>query len=231
MAVVARRPMDGSPPADPGSDPEADPALRLDWINFPPLPTPNQAAMRQQCLGGFSMITGIVLACLAATHAAAYYGGLSGPASLLLVLSVWTWAFAALWCLRGVQLGDPGVICRSEERCTPVPAAAVRWVATSTAQTWVLGSRCSLGLAGAAIMESLPLPAPTLRLLGRFLMHGPGPLPNNTDNMWDENHGSYCTRCLVWRRRSEKAHHCSTVWSDTPIRNTSHCCHPLTGVS
>ena len=52
-------------------------------------------------------------------------------------------------------------------------------------------------------------PVPEGRI--RELLASGTPLSSQPDvrNVEDATHGSYCVRCLVWRRHEEKAHHCS----------------------
>ena len=49
-------------------------------------------------------------------------------------------------------------------------------------------------------------PVPEGPLRDALLARRPLPLCGNIE---DPKHGSYCVRCLVWRRRGEQAHHCS----------------------
>jgi len=157
-------------------------ATILQWNNLPPLPMPQYDVMRSQSRKGRLFVTACVATGLSVIHASVILGGLSLPVSQIILLAAWTEAVVALFCLVQVQRLDPGVIERSEERCSPLPQ--------------VVRER---------ILEGQSLTGLT--------------------NIDDHDHGSFCVRCLLWRRAGEKAHHCSICQRCTT--NFDHHCHVL----
>jgi len=141
----------------------------LDWTEYPALPTPNLSEMRGQATAGCTTVVCIIAMCVGATHGAVAMGKLDGALPPLFLGAVWAAAGVALFCLAGLMFGNPGVIQRSQERCTPLPDGPVR--------------------------ERL--------LAGQ-------PITTDVRNVEDTERGSFCVRCLVWRKPSERAHHCST---------------------
>jgi len=141
----------------------------LEWTAYPALPTPNLTEMRGQATAGCTTVICIVALCVGATHGAVALGELDGVLPPLFLGAVWAAAGVALFCLAGLMFGNPGVIERSQERCTPLPDGPVR-------QRVLAGQ----------------------------------PITNEVRNVEDTGRGSFCVRCLVWRKPSERAHHCST---------------------
>ena len=105
---------------------QQEPAAGLHWTVLPPLPTPKYSAMNQQSAIGCATVIGIVFACVSATHVAVALGELSDPLPTVFVTAIWAEAIIAMTCLLGLMFGDPGVIKRCEERCTPVPPGLIR---------------------------------------------------------------------------------------------------------
>lgn len=115
-------------------DREQQPAERLeeglqasvDWTAYPALPMPQLSEMRSQSMVGCATVLCIAALCLGGTHAAVVLGELERPLPEIFLGGIWAAAFIALMCLFGLLCGDPGVIKRSEERCTPLPDGQVR---------------------------------------------------------------------------------------------------------
>ena len=143
---------------------------RLHWQALPALPAPSLHEMRAQAAGGCTTVMSIIAACTGGTHAAVSLGALDDPFAPLLLALVWTWALGALGCLLGLLFGDPGVIQRSEARCSPVPAGPIRDA--------LLAGRSPSEVSGAGLP---PIPGQVFA------------------NVHDASTGrSYCVRCLIW---------------------------------
>ena len=102
------------------------PAAGLHWTVLPQLFAPNHTVMRKQSAAGCAVVSGTILACVCATHAAVSFGELSDPLPTVFIAAIWAETTVALVCLFGLLFGDPGVIKRSEQRCTPVPSGLIR---------------------------------------------------------------------------------------------------------
>ena len=125
------------PAAAQGGDEEAPTAAAgaasLLWTALPPLPEPRADVMRSQARGGTALVLGVIAACIAATHtAAAMEDGLEPPMPALFLVAVYAEAAVAIVCLLGLMRGDPGVIQRSAERCTPIPSDVASLLATGS---------------------------------------------------------------------------------------------------
>ena len=96
------------------------------WSAYPAMPTPQLAEMRGQSMAGSATVLTITAVLVGATHAAVALGELDGFQPSLFLGAIWGAASVALLCLLGLMFGDPGVIERCEERCTPLPDGAVR---------------------------------------------------------------------------------------------------------
>lgn len=105
---------------------DAEIAAGLHWSVLPPLFEPNYAVRRKQSAIGCSVVIGTIVGCVSATHAAVWFGELSDPLPTIFVAAIWAETIVALACLLGLMFGDPGIIARSEERCTPVPTGLIR---------------------------------------------------------------------------------------------------------
>ena len=103
-----------------------DAAAGLHWTVLPDLFAPNYTVMRKQSAVGCTVVSSIIVACVGATHAAVSFGELSDPLPTVFITAIWAETTIALVCLFGLLFGDPGVIKRSEERCTPVPTGLIR---------------------------------------------------------------------------------------------------------
>mmetsp|Transcript_5173 Transcript_5173/g.12493 ORF Transcript_5173/g.12493 Transcript_5173/m.12493 type:complete len:420 (-) Transcript_5173:212-1471(-) len=96
---------------------------------------------------------------------------------------IYTEAFLALVCVVGLLVADPCVIHRSPETCYPIPLDV---------ESWVLGGKDS------------PRPSG----LNHYIRSATGTTENNVSVV---DHGTYCTRCLVWRKgREVNYYHCAT---------------------
>ncbi len=98
----------------------------LHWSVLPPLLRPNIAVRRKQSAIGCAVVIGTIIGCVSATHTAVWFGELSDPLPTVFVTAIWAETIVALACLLGLMFGDPGIIARSEERCTPVPSGLIR---------------------------------------------------------------------------------------------------------
>ena len=145
------------------------PAQDLHWTNLPALPAPKLSDMRMQAAGGCITVISIIAVCISATHISAALGKMDLTLSYILFALIWAESALAFFCFLRLIYSDPGVIQRSEERCTPLPGGALR----------------------EALLAGEPIPA-------------------DVSNSEDPERGTFCARCLVWRRKEERAHHCST---------------------
>ncbi len=97
----------------------------LHWTALPPMPQPHSAQMRSEACCGAATVLIIIGICVGGTHI--FSSDLDGTAAQgIFHLVVGAEAAVALLCLLGLMIGDPGTLRRSEARCTPIPAGAIR---------------------------------------------------------------------------------------------------------
>jgi len=145
---------------------------------LPPFLPPQVLEKRRQALGGTLVAFSIGAIIIGVTQGITLTVGFekSTPAWWIIFGLIYGQVSAALLCLVGVLVIDPGVVPRTQENCFPIP---------SEMHQWLVAIRAEHGNQNEERQEETTLTRPSEQYL-------PSPDQNCKD--------TYCTRCLVWRR-------------------------------
>lgn len=90
--------------------------------DLPPLPSPQRKVQRRQEWLGCALVLGITTFLVGVKHAVSSIQDLSPTFIWTCRGCIYTEALLALCCLVGLMLADPGIIQRTPETCSPIPA-------------------------------------------------------------------------------------------------------------
>lgn len=108
-----------------------DNAVGLDLL--PPLPEPDQRAQQEEASLGFTIVLVVVCLLVGITSAVAFFAKeMPLLARWALPALIWSEAFAAFACFKGILHGDPGVIPRSPQHSLPFPPTVEKRVQEGT---------------------------------------------------------------------------------------------------
>ena len=94
---------------------------------LPPMPMPDYAQKHAEQWRGVQLVLWIIAWCVGLTHGVGLtVGRVPLPFWWVALVVIYTLAALALASLTGLLVGDPGVVCRSEENCFPLPDEVMR---------------------------------------------------------------------------------------------------------
>jgi len=115
------------------------------------------------------------------------------------------WKRICLWCHHSLRCHNTHCCGAWQCRRSTPPLGAV-WTAAIGALVCLTGLMFGdPGVITRSEERCKPIPHGLIR---KQLLAGQG-LSSAIRNYDDPTHGSYCVRCLIWRRAADKAHHCS----------------------
>jgi hypothetical protein len=198
-----------SPPSMPCISREDDDPIPLEL--FPPLPIPQNKIIRQETVGGVSVVLVLIGIFISLTHGIAMTAiGTIPPHSIqqitFLVL-IYGEALVAIICLLGILFVDPGFIPRSPENCYPLPSSVELWF-----RSLLLDQEDKMKRISGGGNENNADDIPIVDITDPALPSSTAAITHLTGYIVDTTHETgkvYCTRCLVWREPEMKPFHCA----------------------